>query len=220
MNSRRIRTYALLTTTAFSPFCLLAQSDLMARPASATQANQPNQIPASATSIQDAVPGADTSQTMRDKAFLRKVGQGGLAEVKFGRLASQKGASDDVKNFGQKMVEDHTKLNNEMAPIAKSMGVTPPQTLDKKNQAEYDKLSGLSGDEFDTEYVSLMVKDHHEDLRDFRAEANATSNPVLKTAVENAATVIHEHMVMIDKIAQNKGVAVPGHGNHGRTPTT
>lgn len=193
---------------------LLAQ-DSMASPMSP---NDLRQMPGSAT--QDSNTGGDTVQNMRDKSFLRKAAEGGLAEIEFGHLAAQKGASDEVKTFGQKMVDDHTKLNEKMAPIADSMGVTVPRHLNKEDQAEYDKLSSLSGDAFDKEYITAMVKDHHTDLREFRAEANSTTDPTIKQAVSDGAIVIHEHMVMIDKIARSKGIATPGErGKQGGAPS-
>ncbi len=108
---------------------------------------------------------------MQDKMFLRKAAEGGIAEVKLGQLAAQKASSEDVKAFGQKMVDDHTKLNLEIAQVADSMGVMLPKSMNKEDQAEYDKLNALSGNDFDIEYLTFMVKDHHQDLHEFRIEA-------------------------------------------------
>jgi len=195
------------------PAVLLAQSDPMAPSASQTQPNRAQQIPTATTSMQDSASNAgDVGQTMKDKIFLRKAAQGGMAEVKLGQLAVQKASSDDVKSFGQKMVDDHTKLNSDMAPIAESMGVRLPKDLNKEDQAEYDKLNGLSGNGFDMEYLSFMVKDHHKDLREFRQEAASTTDPTLQAAVSDATKVIHEHTVMVDKLAREKGVPMPQRG--------
>ncbi|WP_353062541.1 DUF4142 domain-containing protein [Tunturibacter psychrotolerans] len=203
----------VLSAALCAPTILSAQSDLMAQGASQTQPNQPQQVPASSTSLQDSAPNAgDVGQTMKDKIFLRKAAQGGMAEVKLGQLAAQKASGDDVKAFGQKMVDDHTKLNNEMAPIADSMGVRLPKDLNKEDQAEYDKLNALSGNNFDMEYLAFMVKDHHKDLREFRQEAASTTDPTLQLAVANATKVIHEHTMMVDRLAREKGVSVPQHG--------
>jgi len=140
------------------------------------------------------------AQMMKDKMFLKDASEGGMAEVQFGQLASQKGNSDKVKEFGQKMVTDHTLLNNELKPFADKMGVPPPAGLSAKDQAEFDKLNGLSGDEFDKEYVSAMMKDHDKDLKDFRKEAGTAGDPDLKTAVENGEKVIARHHRMIDRL--------------------
>src|ERR1700733_49234 len=158
----------VLSSVVLSPAILVAQSNPMNPQGSTSSANPPGQQQPSTTSMQDSGNNAgEVSQMMRDKIFLRKAAEGGMAEVKFGSLAVQKGGSEGVKAFGQKMVDDHTALNNEMAPIADSMGVRVPKTINKDDQAEYDKLSGLSGDDFDTEYLTVMVRDHRKDLREF-----------------------------------------------------
>jgi putative membrane protein len=150
---------------------------------------------------------------MQDKAFLRKAAEGGLAEIQLGKLAVEKASADDVKAFGQKMVNDHTQLNDSMSPIAQAKGVALPRKMSKADQAEYDKLNTLAGETFDKEYIVYMVKDHHADLREFRTEATSTSDPDLKAAVDKAVQVIREHMVLADKLAHDKGIATPGRGN-------
>ena len=178
----------------------------------------PQQTP-STPSAQDSAPNAgDVGQVMEDKMFLRKAAEGGIAEVKLGQLAAQKASSDDVKAFGQKMVDDHTKLNNQMAQVADSLGVMLPKSMNKEDQAEYDKLNGLTGNDFDTEYLSLMVKDHHKDLHEFRIEAASRADQTLHDAVVQAEMIIHDHTVMVDKLARAKGIPIPAHGAHKPTP--
>ena len=209
----------LLGTLTISPALLLAQFDPTAVPASQTQPNRAGQQAPSTTAIQDAGPHAgDVGQIMQDKMFLRKAAEGGIAEVKLGQLAAQKGSSDEVKAFGQKMVEDHTKMNSDMAEVADSLGVMLPKSMNKEDQAEYDKLSALAGNDFDMEYLSFMVKDHHNDLHEFRMEAASRADPTLRDEVVKAEGVIHDHTVMVDKLARAKGIPIPAHGGHKPTP--
>ncbi len=155
-----------------------------------------------------------------DKRFLRKASEGGYAEVQLGQLAAQKGSSDDVKKFGQKMVDDHTALNDQLKPFAESMGVSPATKLSPKDQAEYDKLNGLSGDDFDKEYLAYMSKDHHKDMHEFRKEEATASDPALKDAVTKGLGVIKEHTVMVDKLAKDKGVSTASHHAEASSPAT
>ena len=195
-----------------SPGLLFAQFDPTATPASPSQPGRPQQQ--SSPAQQDSGPNdGNVGQVMQDKMFLRKAAVGGIAEVKLGQLAAQKGSSEEVKAFGQKMVDDHTQLNLEIAQIADSMGVMLPKSMSKEDQAEYDKLSALSGDDFDIEYLSFMVKDHHKDLHEFRMEAASPTDPTLHNEVVKAQGVIHEHTVMVDKLARAKGIPVPTHGH-------
>ena len=209
----------LLSGTTLCPAVLLAQADPMIPPASQTQ--QPNrspQTPTSLPSMGDSTGNpSNTVQGMKDNMFLRKAAEGDIAEIQLGKLAAQKASSQDVKDFGQKMVDDHTKLNNDMAPIADSMGVMLPKKMSKDDQAEYDKLNGMSGDDFDKEYLACMVKDHHEALREFRVEAISTSDPTLRAVVDKGTDVIRVHMITVDKLARAKGVPIPGHSSN-RTP--
>jgi putative membrane protein len=209
----------LLGTAICSPALLFAQFDPAAVPASQTQPNQPGKVLPSTTSMQDAGPNSgDLGQVMQDKMFLRKAAEGGIAEVKLGQLAAQKGSTDEVKAFGQKMVDDHTKMNLEMARVADSMGVMLPKSMNKEDQAEYEKLNALSGNDFDMEYLSFMVKDHHKDLHEFRMEAASPTDPTLHDAVVKAQSIIHDHTVMVDKLARAKGIPVPAHGGNKPAP--
>jgi putative membrane protein len=216
MKFNQMRLILFGAATVLFPATLLAQDSMAS---SATQSNQPGQQQPSSTSMQDSSNNAsEVSQAMKDKMFLRKAAEGGMAEVKFGELAVEKGGSDDVKAFGKKMVEDHTMLNNEMAPIADSMGVRVPKMINKDDQAEYDKLSGVSGSDFDTEYLTAMVKAHRKDLREFRMEVPNAQDPALRAAVEKGEKMIHEHLTMVDKLARDKGVSIPPRGGNRPAP--
>jgi putative membrane protein len=149
-----------------------------------------------------------TGQEMSDAQFIRSAAEGGLAEVKLGMLAVQKGGPE-VKEFGQKMVDDHTAINKDMAAVADALGVMVPKKISKDAQAEYDKLNALSGDAFDKEYITFMLKAHYQDLHNFRAEASVAADPGLQAEVVKAAMVIRQHVMMISKIATDKGIPLP-----------
>ncbi len=140
--------------------------------------------------------------TMQDKDFVHSALQGGMAEVQLGQLATQKGASDDVKQFGQKMVDDHTRLDGEMQQVAQQIGVSAPRGLSKKDKALVAKLQSLSGTEFDDAYIEAMVKDHKNDLMDFRQEVANSQNPTVKQAAQQGQQMIDEHLQLIDQIAK------------------
>jgi len=144
---------------------------------------------------------------MMDKAFVRKAMEGGMAEVQLGQLAAQKGNSDDVKQFGQKMVDDHSKLNDQMKQVAQELNVKPPTSLSSKDKATMKKLQALNGDAFDKAYIKDMVADHKKDEREFKEETQHASNPALQQAASQGAQVIGEHLQMIEQIAQKNNVA-------------
>ena len=142
-------------------------------------------------------------QSMADQSFVKKALEGGAAEVQLGQLAQQKSQSNDVKQFGQKMVEDHTQLGDQMKPIAKRLNVKQPTDVSKKDRELIARLEGLSGDQFDQAYIQAMVKDHKQDLSEFKDEAQTTQNPSIKQAAQQGAQVIAQHLQMIEQIAQD-----------------
>lgn len=212
MKFNGVRVAILGAVTFATSASLLAQSAPGGMNGGGASPTQPNQSPMGQAGMQspnDGGGGGMMGQAMKDKMFLHKAEEGGMAEVQLGQLAAQKGGSEQVKDFGQKMVTDHSKLNQEMQPIAEKMGVKSPTKLNKKDQKELDKLNGMSGNDFDKEYLTYMLKDHHQDLMDFRSEIASTQDPTLKQAVTQGEQVIDQHAQMVDKLAQQNGIAVP-----------
>jgi len=150
----------------------------------------------------------DQASTARqDTKFLEKANQGSFDEIDLGQLALKKSNNDDVKNFAQKMVHDHTMLIDNMKPFANEAGLQPPSHASAATEALKLKLDALSGESFDKAYIKAMVQDHSKDLAEFRAEAKATGYPAFKTAVEQGEQVVSEHLEMINQIAKKNGVA-------------
>ena len=129
-------------------------------------------------------------------------------EVEFGKLAESKGSSSAVKEFGARMVKDHTRLNKELGSAATSIGLTAPTGLSTEQKAEYAKLSKLTGKEFDKEYIDLMVKDHTDDLAAFQKAESTVQDPKLKKAISVAIPVIQEHLNMAKADATKLGVSL------------
>jgi len=146
-----------------------------------------------------------------DHQFMMKAAQGGMAEVELGKLAQERGSSDAVKQFGQRMVEDHGKANEELMRIAQSKGVTPPTSLDSKAQSMKDKLSKLSGTAFDRAYMSEMVKDHRTDVSEFQKEANSGRDPEAKAFAAKTLPTLQEHLRMAEQA--NNSIKGSGSGS-------
>src|SRR5215212_3003654 len=102
-----------------------------------------------------------------DMSFMKEAATGGMAEVELGKLAQQNAQSDEVKQFGARMEQDHGKANNELTTLAGNKGITLPQQLDPKHAQLRDKLARLRGAEFDRAYMREMTKDHDKDVKAF-----------------------------------------------------
>jgi len=135
-----------------------------------------------------------------DKEFILNAAQGGMTEVELGKLAEQKAASADVKQFGSRMVTDHSKADADLKTVAQKEGVTIPANLDAKHQATVSRLSKLSGPAFDRAYVHAMVKDHEKDAAEFRHESASAQDPDVKTFAGNTLKVIESHLSDIKSI--------------------
>ncbi len=221
MKMKRIAILALAVggiATAVLPAHLAAQDPMQNPAAPANQNQQPGAAAAQSTSMRDSLgaPG-ETGQQMQDKLFVQKATEGGIAQVQLGRLAVQKGGPE-VKEFAQKMIDDHTAMNKDMANVADSIGTMLPRKMNKEDQAEYDKLNGLSGDNFDKEYILYVAKAHREDMRNFRMEVSVASDPGLQAEVAKAATMTREHLMMLTKLAKDKGVELPARPARPATP--
>jgi putative membrane protein len=134
--------------------------------------------------------------TDQDKQFLAKASQANVDEIKLGELAEHKATDPAVKAFAHKMVVDHTALGRKMKPFATEWGLTVPTTMDSDHQDEWNKLNGLSGHDFDKEYIDAMVKDHDQAYDLFNDEVNSTQDAKFKVAVEHGKSVIAAHKNM------------------------
>jgi len=138
-----------------------------------------------------------------DKKFVKNAALGGLTEVELGKLATQKASDQKVKDFGQKMVDDHTKANDELKQAATKSNIPVPESLDSKHQSRIDKLSKLSGAEFDKAYVKDQLKDHQKDVQEFKDEAQNGTDPNIKAFASTAVPVLEHHLEMVKDL--NKG---------------
>lgn len=136
-----------------------------------------------------------------DSKFVLEAAMGGMAEVQLGQLAVDKATSPDVKQFGQRMVDDHGKANQELTQLAGTKGITLPTTLDAKHQADVDRLSKLTGEEFDHSYMKMMVDDHNKDVADFQHESSGGKDPDVKAWAAKTLPTLEQHQSMAKSIA-------------------
>jgi putative membrane protein len=139
----------------------------------------------------------------QDKKFMQTAMEGNMAEIQLGQLALQKASSDQVKQFAQHMIDDHTKLSSDMKPLALRLGVEPPTALSSKHKAVEAKLQGLSGAQFDQAYVKAMVDDHQEDDQLFLKEQASAKYSSLKDAVTQSEPVIASHLKMAQELEKS-----------------
>jgi putative membrane protein len=128
-----------------------------------------------------------------DKTFIMKAAQGGLTEIDAGKLAQEKGSSQDVKDFGAMMVKDHTANNDDLTALAKTKGVDAPTKLDSDHQKMVDNLSSKSGAAFDKAYIGAMVKGHTKMLALMTSE-ESSSDADLKAFATKTSDAVQMHL--------------------------
>lgn len=134
------------------------------------------------------------TKSAADAKFAREAAIGGMEEVELGKVAVQKASNDKVKEFGQRMIDDHSKAGKELKSVAAKNNIVLPAELDAKHKAMVDKYSSMSGAAFDRAYMRDMVKDHTSDVADFQKEANNGTDQGLKTFAATTLPTLQEHL--------------------------
>lgn len=135
-----------------------------------------------------------------DAKFAVDVADGGMAEIEMGKLAQQKSANPQIKEFGAMMISDHSAANDKMKGIAKDKGITLPPGMGDYQQKLRNELSGKSGKDFDRGYVQAMIKDHKEDIKTFEVALKELRDTDLRTFASNTLPILKKHLTAIQKI--------------------
>jgi putative membrane protein len=129
-----------------------------------------------------------------------QAGQLSMMEVELGRLAVQRGSSAGVKQYGQEMVEDHTRANQELMQLAMQKKVELPTEMSTQNTALIDRLSGLSGRSFDTAYKQAMIDSHNQAIALFKAQSQQGQDPQLKAWATQKLPKLQAHLEMVNQM--------------------
>ena len=144
-----------------------------------------------------------------DQSFLNEAAAGGLAEVELGQLAAEKASNPEVKKFAERMVTDHGKANDQLKELAAQKGIELPTEPSAKHKATKERLSKLSGDEFDKAYMSDMLSDHKKDVAAFRKESTEGKDPVIKEFATKTLPTLEDHLKEAELISPKLSAANP-----------
>jgi putative membrane protein len=140
-----------------------------------------------------------------DKKFMMDAAKGGMEEVEMGKVAAANASNADVKAFGQKMVDDHSKANDQLKQLAQTKGVTLPTDMTKAQHKDMDKLSKMTGDAFDKAYVKMMLKDHKKDVAAFSKESKSGKDSDLKSWAGTTLPTLQDHLKMVQDLSGKMG---------------
>jgi putative membrane protein len=181
------RCFVLGAALACLPVIAFAQTSSPSQSSNASTMNNTNKM-------------NNTNMSASDKQFVRDAAEGGMAEVELGKLATEKASSEDVKKFGQRMVTDHSKANEQLKQAASSQGIELPEHLSAKDKALKERLSKLNGPSFDRAYMASMVKDHKADVADFIRESDNGKDTAIKQFATSTLPTLKDHLAEAERI--------------------
>ena len=155
--------------------------------------------------------GTQTSSYLgeQDQTFVKEAAQGGLAEVQMGRLGAQKGQNEAVRQLGQKIVQDHSKANQELKLLAAQKSITLPTEIPAEHQSMIAHLKSLEGTEFDQAFKKHAVEDHQKDIQKFQTAAQQSTDPDIKAFAQKTLPVLQQHLKMAQDIPAGEQTGTP-----------
>jgi putative membrane protein len=137
---------------------------------------------------------APESKMRADEEFVKDAASGGMAEVKLGQLAQEKGSNSAVKAFGERIVNDHSKAGDDLRAAAAQSSISIPDKMSAKDEATYNRLAKMSGAAFDREYARVMVTDHIHHVAEFRKEALDGRNQAVQNFASQTLPALQQHL--------------------------
>ena len=180
---------------------------LLAAPASAQIGNPAGMAPGTPQSA-PGVP-APHQPNQQDRLFVQEAAIGGMAEVDSGKMAEQKGQSSAVKDFGRRMVEDHSKANDRLSALAKAASVPLPGDLDPEHQTMRAELEKLSGAPFDRAYIEGQVQDHQKTVQLLEWEIGSGQDAELKQFASETLPIVLQHLQLAQSVAAQLAAGPP-----------
>jgi putative membrane protein len=152
--------------------------------------------------------GEQMQVAQEDMDFAMEAAQGGLKEVRLGELAQQQGKAQAVKDFGQRMVQDHGAANDKLKQIAEQKGIELPQDLPEEAQSTLEELQQQQqGSEFDQAYMDEMVSDHEDDAAAFEDYIENAQDQDLRAFAEETLPILQEHLEMAKQTQEQVAAA-------------
>jgi putative membrane protein len=189
-------------------------STAVSKPPSSAPSSMPAPLPNAPTGQAGsaAAPTAPAPATLSrmDQYFIQQAADGGMAEIDAAKLAQQNSSNDQVKQFAQMMIDDHTKANDQLKQIATQKGLAPPSTSTKAEE-ESSQLKSLKGAAFDRRYAEMQVADHEDTVKLFQDEQTNGSDADLKTFASNTSPTLQQHLDKAKQLSdQVSGTAASG----------
>jgi putative membrane protein len=163
-----------------------------------TNAMNNNTMASTDTTANMATTGNAITDDIRD--FAKKAATGGMMEVELGNIAQKNSSTQQIKDFGKMMVDDHSKANSQLKDLASVKNISLPTLVTSDQQKDIDKLSKKTGADFDKAYVSMMIDDHKKDIKEFKDAQDKAKDADVKNFISNTLPVLQKHLDAIQAI--------------------
>jgi putative membrane protein len=144
--------------------------------------------------VEAAREGRSAAVSAADQDFMNKAAEANLTEIDIARVALQKSDNSDVRDYANMIQSDHTAALEDVTDLMKEKGLPAPKTLAADTRRDVDRMSGLSGAEFDREFVNMMVADHQKTLELFRDALANAQDPSVKKYAEDLTPKLEMHL--------------------------
>ena len=139
---------------------------------------------------------AEVKGSKMNEQFIRDAAQGDMLEMRLGEIAQQKAASPEVKEFAQRMQQDHSAHLEKVRGLAAGNNIKLSNELDSKHRSEVDKYAKMNGKDFDRQYMTHMVQDHQKDIKEYEKAQQQVTNPDEKALASETLPILKDHLSM------------------------
>lgn len=140
-----------------------------------------------------------------DLNFVLKAGPMGLAEVAIGEMARSQSNRPDIQQFAERLIQDHTSNNKQLAVLVQRKGIDAPTGPDLEHQRLHERLSRLRGTDFDKEFVRAQVRDHEQVVALFEREAMDGHDRDLREFAQKSMGLMQSHLQMAREMSSVVG---------------
>lgn len=152
-----------------------------------------------------AAPAADDDEAMADAAFAEMAAQGNRLEIELGKLAAEQAQDAQIRNYGERMAEDHAEAQKQLAQAARHQGIELPDGLSEQGRQTLERLSGLSGEAFDRAYAQFALKAHTKDLHRYE-EQSQDPDSLIQAYATDLRPIIRKHREIAGKLNEQEVV--------------
>jgi putative membrane protein len=149
--------------------------------------------------------GVSTVGVTADGKLIRDVITDDLLESRLGQIAQQKAVNPSVRQFAQRMISDHSRMQGEWISMASQNGMSVNPQLDNSDKAKVDQLNRLSGPEFDRTYMNFMIQGHQDALNRLQSEGQYAQSAPVRARVANDLPIVRQHLLLAQQVGAQVG---------------